>query len=342
MTPPASPPWSTAAIERRRAEGKLGNLAARARRSSRCPAPSASAIPAGRRMAGRPRTTPIRMRPTRVAIVHNGIIENFQELRDELEPAGTQVRHRDRYRSRWRICSTHYLDQGLEPEDRPWPSDAAALHGAFALAILFADRPDIMIGARRGSPLAVGYGDGEMYLGSDAMALAPFTNRICYLDEDDWAVVSATAPSSITTASRVEPRGQADRPVRRAHRQGQLPPFHDEGDRRAAGRDRRHAAGLPQPAEAARSSCRHCRSISPRSRASPSSPAAPPISPASSPNTGWNSIARLPVELDVASEFRYREAPMPSPAARMCHLAIRRDRRHPGGAALRASRRARR
>ena len=65
------------------------------------------------------------------------------------------------------------------------------LQGAFALAVIFAGRHDLMIGARRGSPLAVGYGDGEMYLGSDALALAPLTRRICYLEEDDWVVITA-------------------------------------------------------------------------------------------------------------------------------------------------------
>src|ERR1700744_4388804 len=174
-------------IDRRRAEGKLGNLAGRLEAS-----PLAGVIGiAHTRWAthGRPNETNAHPHATaRVAVVHNGIIENFQELRDELEQAGCKFETETDTETVAHLL-THYLDQGLDPEAAMMKA-MPRLHGAFSLAILIAGGPDITIGARRGSPLAVGYGDGEMYLGSDAMALAPFTNRICYLHEDDWVVIS--------------------------------------------------------------------------------------------------------------------------------------------------------
>jgi glucosamine--fructose-6-phosphate aminotransferase (isomerizing) len=124
----------------------------------------------------------------RVVLVHNGIIENFQELKRELAAAG----HAFESQTDTEVVAhlvTHYLDQQMRPRD----AVAAALkrlHGAFALAILFAGEHDLMIGARRGSPLAVGHGDGEMYLGSDALALATLTRKICYLEEGDYVVVT--------------------------------------------------------------------------------------------------------------------------------------------------------
>ena len=90
----------------------------------------------------------------------------------------------------------HLVSDYLDRQKTPQEAVAAALkrlQGAFALAIIFAGRHDLMIGARRGSPLAVGYGDGEMYLGSDALALAPLTGRICYLEEGDWVELTGTS-----------------------------------------------------------------------------------------------------------------------------------------------------
>ena len=110
----------------------------------------------------------------RVAVVHNGIIENFQELRDELGKAGHNFDDRDRHRDS-RASADRPAVQGQDAGAGDGDHHVA-LHGAFALAILFAGRPDLMAGARRGSPLAIGYGEGEMFLGSDALALAPYTN----------------------------------------------------------------------------------------------------------------------------------------------------------------------
>ena len=174
-------------IERRRAEGKLVNLE---RALEQEPLPGVVGI-GHTRWATHGAPTRDNAHPHQaggVAVVHNGIIENFQVLRDELIARG----HRFETETDTEVIPqlvSHYLDQGIGPA----AAAAAALKrldGAFALAILFAGHDDLLIGARRGSPLAVGYGDGEMYLGSDALALAPLTNRIQYLEEGDWAVLN--------------------------------------------------------------------------------------------------------------------------------------------------------
>ena len=125
----------------------------------------------------------------RVVLVHNGIIENFQELRRELGAAG-HVFETDTDTEAAVHLISRFLGEGKSPQEAVAES-LERLEGAFALAILFAGHDDLMIGARRGSPLAIGYGEGEMYVGSDALALAPLTRSICYLDEGDWAEVRA-------------------------------------------------------------------------------------------------------------------------------------------------------
>ncbi len=125
----------------------------------------------------------------RVVLVHNGIIENFHELRLELTDKGSVFGTDTDTEVVVHLISS-YLADGKSPGEAVQAS-LARLEGAFALAILFAGRNDLMIGARRGSPLAIGYGEGEMYLGSDALALAPLTQRICYLEEGDWVEVTA-------------------------------------------------------------------------------------------------------------------------------------------------------
>jgi glucosamine--fructose-6-phosphate aminotransferase (isomerizing) len=175
-------------IERRRAEGKLDRLVERLEVE-----PLAGKIGIGHtRWAthGLPNETNAHPIATdKVAVVHNGIIENFQELKDELAAWG----YRFETQTDTEVVAalvTRHLAEGLKP------TDAAAkafrlLEGAFALAILFAGEKDLLICARRGSPLAIGFGVGEMYLGSDSLALAPLTRRILYLNEGDWAVVRA-------------------------------------------------------------------------------------------------------------------------------------------------------
>src|SRR2546429_3844132 len=175
-------------LTRRRAEGKLKNLEKRLMTE---PLAGHSGIGHTRWAThGRPDETNAHPHATdRVAVVHNGIIENFQELRDELTEQG-HVFETETDTETVAHLLTRYLDEQKSPE-AAMEAAMARLRGAFALAIIFADRHDLMIGARRGSPLVVGYGDGEMFLGSDALALAPLTRRICYLEEDDWAVVRA-------------------------------------------------------------------------------------------------------------------------------------------------------
>ena len=173
------------AIDRRRASGKLVNLA--------------------RELAARPLTGSIGIAHTRwathggpttdnahphatdhVAVVHNGIIENFKPLREELIARGRVFTSETDTEVVAHLVSER-VEAGASPEDAV-REVLPRLHGAFALAILFRDAPDLLIGARLGSPLVVGYGDGETYLGSDALALAPLTQRIAYLDEGDWVV----------------------------------------------------------------------------------------------------------------------------------------------------------
>ena len=177
-------------IERRRAEGKLGNLSALLERE-----PVGGTIGIGHtRWATHGKPTEANAHPhanDRVSLVHNGIIENFQELREELSELGHAFETETDTEVVVHLL-THYLDQQLSPQDAV-AEVLVRLEGAFALAIVFAGRHDLMIGARCGSPLAVGYGDGAMYLGSDALALAPLTDRICYLEEGDWVEISQDA-----------------------------------------------------------------------------------------------------------------------------------------------------
>ncbi len=175
------------AIERRRAEGKLGNLSKELRDE---PLPGIIGI-AHTRWAthGAPTTANAHPHATReVALVHNGIIENFKPLREELMARG---RHFDSQTDTEVVAHlvSERIEQGASPEEAV-RDVLPRLHGAFALAILFRAHPDLLIGARLGSPLVVGYGDGETYLGSDALALAPLTQRIAYLEEGDWVVVT--------------------------------------------------------------------------------------------------------------------------------------------------------
>eukprot|EP01037_Dinobryon_pediforme_P027245 gene27245-biopygen16229 len=174
-------------LARRRAEGKLKNLEAKLEA-----APLAGTIGIGQtRWATHGAPTEANAHPHAtdlVAVAHNGIIENFRELKDGLVAAG-------------RVFSSQTDTEvvphlvTIELENGASPREAVArvlkrLTGAFALAFLFEGEPDLLIGARKGSPLAVGHGDGEMFLGSDAQALAPFTDRVTYLEEGDWVVLS--------------------------------------------------------------------------------------------------------------------------------------------------------
>ncbi len=176
-----------AVIERRRAEGKLSNLAARL---ADAPLDGTTGIGHTRWAThGVPNETNAHPHATeRVAIVHNGIIENFQELRAELIAAGHTLATETDSEVIAQLIDRH-LQDGLEPV----AATAAALkrlEGAFALAIVFAGDEKLMIGARQGSPLALGVGEDEMFLVSDDIALSPLTRVIVYLEEGDWTVLT--------------------------------------------------------------------------------------------------------------------------------------------------------
>ena len=123
-----------------------------------------------------------------VAVVHNGIIENFRALKQELTDAGVSFSTETDTEVVAHLCQS-FLKRGLAPQDAA-AATLSRLEGAFALCFLFDGQDDLMVVARQGSPLAIGYGDGEMFVGSDALALAPMTNRVSYLDEGDWAVLT--------------------------------------------------------------------------------------------------------------------------------------------------------
>jgi glucosamine--fructose-6-phosphate aminotransferase (isomerizing) len=174
-------------IERRRAEGKLVNLAEALHRQ---PLPGTIGI-GHTRWATHGAPTENNAHPhgtARVAVVHNGIIENHAELRTELEAAG-QVFATETDTETVAQLIDLYLQRGMAPVAAA-SAAFARLEGAYALALIFAGHPELMIGVQRGAPLAVGFGGAEMYLGSDAMALAPLTRRIAYPEDGDWVVIT--------------------------------------------------------------------------------------------------------------------------------------------------------
>jgi glucosamine--fructose-6-phosphate aminotransferase (isomerizing) len=298
-------------IERRRAEGKLGNLAAVLAQQ---PLPGMIGIGHTRWAThGRPTENNAHPHATdKVAIVHNGIIENFQDLRSELGQLGKKFTT-DTDTEVVAHLLTHYLEHGHSPE-QAMERAMGRLQGAFSLAILFADRPDIIVGARRGSPLAVGYGEGAMYLGSDAMALAPFTNRISYLEEDDWTVLSLDGATIYNDGRRV------NREVRQTALSGALigkgnyrhfmmkeiaeQPTVIGDTLQAFMNPLERRVQLPELpfdlAKLSRLTIVACGTAH----------------LAGFVAKYWlESIAKLPVDLDVASEFRYRQAPMDADGA---------------------------
>jgi glucosamine--fructose-6-phosphate aminotransferase (isomerizing) len=173
-------------IQRRRAQGKLSALAALLDKE-----PLAGTVGIGHtRWATHGLPNEVNAHPhatDKVAVVHNGIIENFQLLRAELEKAGHVFTSQTDTEVVPQLI-TYYLNQGKSPREAV-SACLKRLEGAFALGIIFAGRPDAIYAARLGSPLAIGYGNGENYLGSDAVALAPLTQKICYLAEGDWAEI---------------------------------------------------------------------------------------------------------------------------------------------------------
>ena len=201
-------------IERRRAEGKLYNLA---RRLDEEPVQGGIGIGHTRWAThGLPTETNAHPIATdRVAVVHNGIIENYQALRHELTARG-YVFQTETDTEAVAILTTRFLNEGLSPRDAV-AKTLARLDGAFALAFLFAGEHDLLIGARRGPPLAIGHGNGEMFLGSDALSLAQLTRRITYLEDGDWAVVTSNSVRVFDSSN-----AEVSRPVRESAASGAL------------------------------------------------------------------------------------------------------------------------
>jgi len=295
-------------IERRRAEGKLDRLVERL-----AIAPVRGKIGIGHtRWAthGIPSENNAHPIATRsVAVVHNGIIENFQALKDELTALGHHF-ETDTDTEAVAILLTQYLGEGLRP------SEAVAkalprLQGAFALVLLFAGDADLLIGTRRGSPLAVGFGVGEMYLGSDALALAPLTRRILYLEEGDWAVLRADGVTVHDRRNEI-----VERVVRETALSGAL----------IGKGDHRHFMKkeiFEQPAVIGDTLNTLINPVTRRVTLPPLPFDLAKISRITILGCGtafhaaliakyWlEQLARVSVEVDVASEFRYREAIMP-------------------------------
>jgi glucosamine--fructose-6-phosphate aminotransferase (isomerizing) len=177
-------------LTRRRVEGKLKNLESRLQRE-----PLNGTIGIGHtRWATHGRPTENNAHPhatDKVAVVHNGIIENFAELRRELEDQGVKFTTETDTEVIAHLV-TEAIKRGVAPVEAV-KLTLPRLRGAFALAFLFAGEDNLLVGARKGSPLAVGFGDGAMYVGSDAIALAPFTNQVSYLEDGDWVVVTRSS-----------------------------------------------------------------------------------------------------------------------------------------------------
>jgi len=197
---------ATGKLDRRRAPGKLSNLEATL---SNSPLSGNAGIGHTRWAThGAPNETNAHPHAThRVAVVHNGIIENYAELRQELEDKGVVFESV----TDAEVCPqliTYYLENENCTPKEAFRKAIERMRGAFAFAALFSGEDDLMICGRKGSPLAIGCGDGEMYLGSDAYSLAPFTNRIVYLEEGDWAVVTRSTLETFDEAGN-----EVSRPV---------------------------------------------------------------------------------------------------------------------------------
>ena len=255
------------------------------------------------------RTTPTPTRLGDVVIVHNGIIENFRELREELAAHNvTFLTQTDTE------VAAHLLaverGKGLSPVDSV-KAVLPRLRGAFAFAIMFKDEPDLLIGARQGSPLAIGHGDGENFLGSDAIALSPFTNKVTYLEDGDWAVLTRKSISIFDADNK---------PVKRQMSFSQASAMLvDKGNHRHY-----MAKEIAEQPEVVGHTLAEYIDFASQTVRVPENmsfdfakldrvniTACGTASYAGLTAKYWfERIARLPCDVDIASEFRYREAPL--------------------------------
>ncbi|MCP1854754.1 glucosamine--fructose-6-phosphate aminotransferase (isomerizing) [Bradyrhizobium sp. USDA 4516] len=295
-------------IELRRAEGKLRNLEERLRY---CPPEGHTGIGHVRWAThGKPTESNAHPHATEnVAVVHNGIIENFRELRAELERDGANFYSETDTEVVAHLVES-YLKNGYSPQDAVQAS-LPRLRGAFALAFLFKANDDLLIGARKGSPLAIGHGNGEVYLGSDAIALAPLTDTITYLEDGDWAVLTRaicviySADGSVVQRETSKPGVSSLLVDKENYRHFMAKEIQEQP--RVACKTLAHyldTAGervaLPLTLPFDFNSIQRI-SITACGTASYAGHIA---------KYWFERLARLPVEIDVASEFRYREAPL--------------------------------
>jgi glucosamine--fructose-6-phosphate aminotransferase (isomerizing) len=244
-----------------------------------------------------------------LALVHNGIIENFRELKAELERSGARFETATDTEVIAHLI-TRNLDQGMAPAAAV-KAALGRLTGAFAIAILFDGEDNLMIGARRGSPLAIGHGDGEMFFGSDAIALAPFTDRITYLEDGDWAVLTRSGATIYDEAGAKVERAMVRTIAssllvdRGNHRHYMAKEIHEQPE--VVGHTLAHYLDFGRgrvnlPADFTADFAKLDRlSITACGTAYYAGLVA---------KYWFEQFARLPVDIDIASEFRYREQPL--------------------------------
>jgi glutamine---fructose-6-phosphate transaminase (isomerizing) len=294
-------------LTRRRAEGKLRNLEVRLSKE-----PLSGTIGIGHtRWATHGRPNEINAHPhatDRVAVVHNGIIENFAELRAELQGRGAKFSTETDTE-----VVAHLVTDEMAKGAGPITAVAMALprlKGAFALAFLFSGEEDLLIGARKGSPLAIGYGEGEMYLGSDAIALAPFTSEISYLDDGDFVVLTRggaviqDVTGKVVTRLVIRSTASAFLVDKGNHRHFMAKEIHEQPE--VVGHTLAHYIDFA----ANRIKLPGKLPFDFRDLDRLSISACGTAYYAGLIGKYWfERFARLPVEIDIASEFRYREAP---------------------------------
>ncbi|MBD8890733.1 glutamine--fructose-6-phosphate transaminase (isomerizing) [Roseibium litorale] len=295
-------------LVRSRAEGKLRNLEARLASQ-----PVGGSVGIGHtRWATHGGPSVINAHPHmvgRVAVVHNGIIENYLELRAEVSANGAVITSETDTEVVAHLVNAQ-LEKGLSPVDAV-EVVLPRLHGAFALAFLFEGEEDLLIGARKGSPLAVGHGEGEMFLGSDAIALSPFTDRVTYLEEGDWAVLTRSGVTIRDSSNAVVSRPEAKSSVTAAlmdkgnYRHFMAKEIHEQpevlGHTLSRYIDLGNSRVKVPGAEAVDFSKLNRILISACGTAYLAGLVA---------KYWFEKYARLPVDIDIASEFRYRETPV--------------------------------
>ena len=245
-------------------------------------------------------------RSGRVAVVHNGIIENYRELRAELAEVGIQPETQTESET-VALMTRMYMDQGLAPREAA-VATLKKLDGAFALLWVFEGEDDLMIAARKGAPLAIGHGKGEMFAGSDAIALAPLTDRITYLDQGDYAFITRGGAEIFDAEGRRANRDESriDLGSVQIEKAGYKHFMAKEIAEQPVvlGDALRHYLpedGLNLPEDLDFSNISRLTLVA----------CGTAFYACAIAKYWFESIARLPVEIDVASEFRYREPPLP-------------------------------